>query len=273
MSNITVKETKEITSGAGLWSYEEWNEQSEYNAMTDVGMVKDSQLTAERTWDIVLDGDPQVEVKRNCNGEKGTWECVLGEDIPEEKALKLGAGTLSNYAKQENVHKVLTKTLFGNNWESLGVSYKANSSLTKSDFVVQGPDGTPPPWAESNFEIGKKEGMLAIKRSANSKIPLVGNRATVQVIFDCTIPGGKKFVFGGTSQTKTFFFQHTKETDDGDLKILKMRKVAPPGKEEDIYPSGKSSQGTKVAFGLQPDPNFNPGEQLYEKNWEDSLAA
>jgi len=267
--SVTVKEVEEITSGSGLWAYEEYNDTGVYNALVDVGMVKDSKLTAEREWDIIEDGTPVVEVKRICNREKGTWECVLGEDVAEEKILKLGAGTISEVAARTGVSKSLTKTLTGTAWESLGVSHKANSTLSTTDFTVASTDPTPVNYDSGDFAIGEKEGMLAIRRKSDGDIP---NRGQVTVGFTANIPGYRKFVFGGTNTTKTYYFEHYKETDDGDLKILKMYKVAPPGKDEDVYPSEGFPSNT-VAFGLQADHTRPQGEQLYEKNWEDENIA
>lgn len=263
--SVSVKAVEEITSGSGLWAYEEYNDTGEYNNLVDVGMVKDSKLTVEREIEVVEDGEPIQEVKKIVQKEKGLWECVLGEDVPEEKVLRLGAGTISEVAKQESVAKNLVKTLTETAFESLWVSYAANSSLTKSDFTVQTNEATPVPYTVDDFEIGEKYGMLAIRRTSDGDIP---NRAEVQVQFSATIPGYRKYEFGGDPTLKEYYFIHGKKTDDGDMKYIEMFKVASPGKDVDSYPS-KGVPNETYAFGLLPDPTKADGKQLYAKHYED----
>ena len=267
--SVSVKAVDEITSGAGLWAYEEYNSTGVYNNLIDVGMVADSKLTVEREIEVVEDGEPVQDVKRIVQKEKGLWECILGEDIPEEKILRLGAGTIVEVAKEVSASKDLVKTLTETAFESLWVSYKANSSLEKSDFTVQTNEATPVPYSENDFEIGEKYGMLAIRRTADSDIP---NRGEVNVQFSATIPGHKKYKFGGVPTLKEYYFQHGKKTDDGDMKYLKMYKVASPGKDVDSYPS-KGVPKETYAFGLLPDTNRTDGDQLYCKDYEDDRIA
>lgn len=261
--SVTIKVPEEITLGAGVIRYQEYDESGVYNAMVDLGMMKDVKITAEREFEIIDDGTPITEVKRCCKREKGTLECILGEEFPEEKILKLGAGSVEDVSPDTGVDVTETKTLTGVAFETLKASYKTNPDLS---VTVQSTDVTPVSYTEDDdYILGEKEGCWAIRRVSTGDIP---NRGQVEVTYNYDIAGYRKFTFGGDSTSKTYYMEHIKKTDDGDLKITKMFKVAPPGKDE-MNNMSESFGNSSVSFPLQADSSKPAGEQLYEKDYED----
>ncbi len=267
-----IKAVEEIPLGAGQMMYAEYDEEKAedgYSNLQTFGMMKDVKVTVEREFETIEDdtGGGMAEVKRLAKREKGTVEMVLGEDIPEERIVQLGGGTVETVAKQEGVSIERTVTLSGIGWEILRISKKANPDLV---FTVQSTDATPVPYDADDYALGEQEGSWAIRRKSAGAIP---NRSEVSVsTTGVVIPGHRKFSFGGVNTSKSWYFEHWKKKDNGDINITKLKKVGSPGKAAFNNPS--EGWGNDVlSCGLQVDLTQEAGKRLIEKCYEDSTIA
>ncbi|MEQ8167655.1 MAG: hypothetical protein ABRQ38_02075 [Candidatus Eremiobacterota bacterium] len=271
-----IKAVEEIPLGTGQMMFAEYDEDSaetgEYNNMQTFGMMKDVKVTVEREFETIEDdtGGGMAEVKRIAKREKGTVEFVLGEDIPEERIVQLGAGTVETVAKQEGVSVERTVVLSGIGWEILRISKKANPDLT---FTVGSNSLSPADYSSLEtlpYVLGEQEGSWAIRRKKTSVIP-DGSEVVVSAS-NVTIPGHKKFSFGGVNTSKSWYMEHWKKKDDGDINITKLKKVGSPGKAVFNNPSESWGNDT-LSAGLQVDLTQEAGKRILEKCYEDSTIA
>lgn len=271
-----IKAVEEIPLGAGQMMYAEYDEDyaeaGEYPNLQTFGMMKDVKVTAERTFEVIKDdtGGGMAEVKRLAKEEGGAVEMILGEDIPEERVVQLGGGTVETVAKQEGQAVTRNVTLTGIGWEILRISKKANPDLT---FTVGSNSLSPADYSSLEtlpYVLGEQEGSWAIRRKKTSVIP---DRSEVVVsASNVTIPGHRKFSFGGVNTSKSWYFEHWKKKDDGDINITKLKKVGSPGKAVFNNPSETWGNDT-LSCGLQVDLTQEAGKRMLEKCYEDSTIA
>jgi len=267
-----IKAVEEIPLGAGQMMYAEYDEDyaeaGEYPNLQTFGMMKDVKVTVEREFEIIEDdtGGGMAEVKRQAKREKGIVEFILGEDIPEERIVQLGAGTVETVAKQTGVSVERTVVLSGIGWEILRISKKANPDLT---FTVGSNSLSPADYSSLEtlpYVLGEQEGSWAIRRKKTSVIPDGGE--VVVSASNVTILGHKKFSFGGVNTSKNWYMEHWKKKDEGEINSTKLKKVGSPGKAVFDNPSETWGNDT-LSCGLQVDLTQEAGKRMLEKCYED----
>lgn len=260
----TVKRPERITIGAGIFRYMPYTTDParRWNEMVDFGVIKDCKIKIERTVKTFEDGTPIEEVLARVLKETGVLECALYENFPEERIVKLGAGTVTDYEAESAKSETEIKTFTGTAFESL----KGKGTL--ASVVVQAYPVTATPTIydlTDDYVMGTKEGCAAIRRVEGGAIK---GGQKIQITYTWNKPGGKRFVVGGTSAINEYLGEHVKELPDGG-RLIHRFKFTSPGSSEDNFLSedwGSSSVGLK----LLADTTLSAGEQLYEEIVEDA---
>ncbi len=274
-----VQDVEKVNIGAGLVTfapYDEDYEDSDYPARQTIGMMKNVKLTLNRTIQKLKDdvGGTMAIFKEIATEDGGTIEFVLGEDIPEERIMQLGVGTIEEVAASIDALVTRIVKLHKTGWQSLDIDYKTNPTI---DFKIYSNAATPvlietvsvtggvTPVAGTHVVIGQQEGTYLVRRIGTSEV--VESDDTVQVTAEnVNVPGCRRLFMGGVNTVAAYRVWHRKKNDDGTVNITTC-KIGSAGKATiDNNPSESPGEDTFTA-DIMVDLTKEAGKRLIQKDY------
>ncbi|HNR65327.1 MAG TPA: hypothetical protein PKJ95_03415 [Atribacterota bacterium] len=274
-----VQDVEKVNIGAGLVTYAPYNadyEDSDYPARQTIGMMKNVKLTLNRTIQKIKDdvGGTMAIFKEIATEDGGTIEFVLGEDIPEERLMQLGVGTIEEVAASTDAEVTRIVKLHKTGWQSLDIDYKTNPTI---EFKIYTNVATPAlietvtitggvtPVTGTNVVIGQQEGTYLVRRIGTSVT--IESDDTIQVVAeDVNVPGCRRLFMGGVNTVSTYRVWHRKRNDDDTVNITTC-KIGSAGKATiDNNPSESPGEDTFTA-DILVDTTKEAGKRLIQKDY------
>ena len=274
-----VQDVEKVNIGAGLVTYalyDEAYEDTDYPERHTIGMMKNVKTTATRTIQKIKDdvGGTMAIFKEIATEDGGTIEFVLGEDIPEERILQLGVGTIEEVAASTTPLLTRIVQLHGVGWQSLDIDFQTNPTI---ELKVYNNAVTPnlietitvtagaTPVKGTNVVVGQQEGTYLIRRISSSTT--IESDDKIQVTAEnVNVPGCRRFFMGGINTVATYRIWHKKRNDDGTVNITTC-KIGSAGKATiDNNPSEAPGDDTFTA-DILVDLTKEAGKRLIQKDY------
>jgi len=244
------------------------NSWPDYSNLQEVGSLEgDAEVTTDRGYLNIMDGQPQVLVRKDSTAESARINCVLKERRLEQSARALGFDTSKvTYTAASTVTiNDERKRLFGTAWAHL-----MGRTLTAASVVVTSATTTPVTYTEgvsADYVVDYTAGM--IRRTANSTID---DGETVRVAYTWSRPGQRMLKFGSSITVKecSLVFIYA-EPEGGNRVIYIFPRAIPSEALQESFRSGNLNT-RNLSFDAVFEPTTPEGEGLYWVIHEGELA-
>lgn len=226
--------------------------------LQEVGSLEgDSQINFTREMLDIMDGQPQVLIKKEAIRESARITCVLKENRLGQIAQQIGFEADKATYNAANSTATVTeeiKKLFDTAWARLQGRNISNSP----DIQVQSLDATPVTYVQ-NIDYAVDYVTGAIRRIDGGSIPDGGN---VAVSYTWSRPAYRILKFGGdtTVHEVSLVFIYTQPEDRNRVITVFPRAIASEGMQQD-YRSGNVNT-RNLSFDAVYEPTALPGEGL-----------
>lgn len=242
----------------------------DYSNLQEVGSLEgDAEVTVDRGYLNITDGQPQVLVRKDSTAESARISCVTKERRLEQIAMALGFDSSKatwSAADSSAVVNDERKRLFDTAWAHL-MGYR----LTAQSVEVTSLDATPVTYTEgvnADYVIDYNAGM--IRRTANSNI---ANGETVKLSYTWNRPGHRMMKFGSSIDVKevslVFIFH---EPEGGHRVIYVFPRAIASEALQDSFRNGNLNT-RNMSFDAVFEPTSTEGEGLYWVIHEGELST